>query len=195
MIITTQQLKEYYSSLSDPKGRILRDVKNGKLFPLVKGIYETDPNASGHNLAQFIYGPSYISFDFVLHNRGLIPEAVYHTITCATFNKRKIKTYKNRFGTFIYRDVPKEVFSLGVVAIMNGQYSYQVATPEKALCDKLYTLSPVRSIGALKALLFEDLRIDEEELYKLDKEKILKIAPMYHSTNLNLLVKLFKEER
>ena len=195
MIITTQQLKEYYSSLSDPKGRILRDVKNGKLFPLVKGIYETDPNASGHNLAQFIYGPSYISFDFVLHNRGLIPEAVYHTITCATFNKRKIKTYKNRFGTFIYRDVPKDVFSLGVIAIMNGQYSYQVATPEKALCDKLYTISPVTSVKELKNLLFEDLRIDEDAFNKLSKEDILKMAPLYRSTNLNLLVKLIGEER
>ena len=33
---------------------------------------------------------------------------------------------------------------------MNGQYSYQVATPEKALCDKLYTISPVTSVKELK---------------------------------------------
>ena len=195
MIITTQQLKEYYSSLSDPKGRILRDVKNGKLFPLVKGIYETDSNAFAPRLAQFIYGPSYISFDYVLHNRGLIPEAIYHTITCATFNKRKVKTYTNHFGTFIYRDVPKDVFSLGVIAIMDGQYSYQVATPEKALCDKLYTLSPINSIKELKKLLFEDLRIDEDAFNMLNKEDILKMAPLYRSTSLNFLIRLIGEER
>ncbi len=195
MIVTTQQLKEHYSTLSDPNGRIARDIRNGFLFPLVKGIYETDSSTHGSRLAQFMYGPSYLSFDYVLFTQGLIPEAVYNTFTCATFNKRRIKKYTNRFGTFIYRDVPKEVFYLDVSVFTDGDYSYQVASTEKALCDKLYTLSPVRSMGALKALLFEDLRIDEEELYKLDKEKILKIAPMYHSTNLNLLVKLFKEER
>lgn len=194
MIITTQQLKEYYNKLADPKGRILRDIKNGKLFPLVKGIYETDPNAFAPRLAQFIYGPSYISFDYILHNRGLIPEAIYHTITCATFNKRKIKTYKNRFGTFIYRDVPNDVFSLGVIAVTDGPYSYQVATPEKALCDKLYTLSPVKNVKDLEKMLFEDLRIDEDAFNELNTDDILKLAPLYRSKNLSLLAKYVKEK-
>jgi len=195
MIVTTQQLKEYYSNLVDIKGRIARDVKNGKLFPLVKGIYETDPNAFGPRLAQFIYGPSYISFDYVLHYRGLIPEAIYDTITCATFNKKKIKTYINRFGTFIYRDVPKDVFSLGVIVIRDGDYTYQVATPEKALCDKLYTISPVKTVKELQQMLFEDLRIDEDRFNELNKQDILKLAPLYRSTNLNLLAKFIKGEK
>ena len=194
MIITTLQLKEYYSDLADPKGKILRDIKNGNLFPLVKGIYETDPNAFAPRLAQFIYGPSYISFDYILHNRGLIPEAIYHTITCATFNKRKIKTYKNRFGTFIYRDVPNDVFSLGVVPVIDGLYSYQVATPEKALCDKLYTLSPVKTVKDLEKMLFEDLRIDEGRFNELNKDNILRLAPLYRSKNLNLLAKHMEEK-
>lgn len=195
MIVTTQQLQEQYSHLSNKMGRISRDVKNGKLFPLVKGIYETDEGVHGSRLAQFIYGPSYLSFDYVLHMQGLISEAVYNTFTCATFNKRKVKTYTNHFGTFIYRDVPKEVFNLGVVAFSDGEYSYQVATTEKALCDKLYSLSPAKSIKGLKAMLFEDLRIDEEAFNKLKKEDILKIAPLYRSTNLNLLVKLIGERK
>lgn len=192
MIITSQQLKEHYGYLADPKGKIARDVKQGKLFPLVKGIYETDPNAFAPYLAQFIYGPSYISFDYVLHYRGLIPEAIYHTVTCATYNKKKIKTYKNRFGTFIYRDIPSAVFSLGVMVLNDGKYSYQVATPEKALCDKLYTISPVKTVKDLKALLFEDLRIYEDKFNELNKQDILKLAPLYRSTNLNLLEKLIK---
>ncbi|MBQ8146668.1 MAG: hypothetical protein IJ039_07775 [Clostridia bacterium] len=193
MIITVQQLKEHYSYLSDPIGRISRDVKKGLLFPLVKGIYETDANTHGSRLAQFIYGPSYLSFDYALYAQGLIPEAVYNTFTCATFNKRRVKMYTNHFGTFIYRDVPSEVFSLGVLVLTEGSYSYQIASAEKALCDKLYTISPVRSLKALKELLFEDLRIDKDAFNALNKEDILKIAPLYRSTNLNLLVKLLKE--
>lgn len=194
MVVTTQQLKEKYSNLSDPIGKIYRDVKQGKLFPLVKGVYETDPNAFAPYLAQFIYGPSYISFDYILHYRGLIPEAIYHTVTCATYNKNKIKSYSNKFGTFIYRDVPSAVFSLGVLAVNTGDYSYQVATPEKALCDKLYSIAPVKTVRDLEVLLFEDLRIDEDKFEELNKQEILELAPLYRSTNLNLLAKLVKGE-
>ena len=173
MILTTQQLKEKYAYLSDPVGKISRDIKNKKIFPLVKGVYETDANVHGSKLAQFIYGPSYLSFDYVLHIQGLIPEMVYNTFTCATYNKRKVKTYTNYFGTFIYRDVPKEVFNLGINVLIDGQYSYQVATPEKAICDKLYILTPVKDVSDLKKMLFDDLRIDEEVFYNLNKEDIL----------------------
>lgn len=195
MILTAQQLKEQYATLSDPMGKISRDIKSKKIFPLVKGVYETDANVHGSKLAQFIYGPSYLSFDYVLQAQGLIPEAVYNTFTCATFNKRKIKTYTNHFGTFIYRDVPKEVFNLGVQVLTDGLYSYQVATTEKALCDKLYTLSPVKNVNDLKEMLFEDLRIDEDVFNGLNKEDILRIGPLYHSKNLNLLVKFIGGEK
>ena len=194
MIITAQQLKEQYRDYVDINGKIVRDVKQGKLFPLVKGVYETNPNTHGSRIAQFIYGPSYLSFDYVLHYQGLIPETFYNTFTCATYNKKKIKTYTNSFGTFIYRDVPNSVFSLGVLAFQDGEYSYQVATAEKALCDKLYTISPVRTVKDLERLLFEDLRIDEDKFNELNKQDILKLAPLYHSTNLNLLAKFIKGE-
>ncbi len=195
MILTTQQLKEKYSNYSNPIAKINRDIKQEKLFPLVRGLYETDPNAFAPYLAQFIYGPSYISFDYVLYDQGLIPEAIYKTVTCSTYNKKKIKKYTNKFGTFIYRDVPNDVFSLGVNAIKEGSYSFQVATPEKALCDKLYTISPVKSVKELKTLLFEDLRIDENRFNELKKEDILKLAPLYHSSNLNYLAKFIKGEK
>lgn len=195
MIVTTQQLKERYSNFADQKGKISRDIKCGKLFPLVKGIYETDPNAQGSKLAQFIYGPSYLSFDYALYFYGLIPETVYNTYTCATFKKRKTKTYNNHFGTYIYRDVPENVYYLEVLVYVEGNYSFQIATREKALCDKIYILPPVRSIKDLKIMLFEDLRIDEDEFNKLDKNVILKLAPLYHSTNLTLLAKLIKGDK
>ncbi len=195
MIITSQQLKEKYSNYVDFNGKISRDVKRGKLFPLVKGIYETNPNTHGAKLAQFIYGPSYLSFDYVLSYKGLIPETVYNTFTCATYNKRKIKKYTNHFGIFIYRDVPCAVFRLGVTIIQDGDYSYLMASAEKALCDKLYILSPVKTIIDLKRLLFEDLRIDEDRFNELNMQDILKLAPFYHSTNLNLLEKFIKREK
>ena len=76
-----------------------------------------------------------------------------------------------------------------------GAYSHMIATPEKVLCDKLYTISPVKTIKDLERLLFEDLRIDEDKFYELNKQDILKLALLYHSTNLNLLAKFIKGEK
>ena len=191
-VLTTQQLIERYSNLSDPAGRISRDVKNGKLIPLVKGLYETNPDTHGALLAQTIYGPSYLSFDYALYSAGLIPEAVYSTFTSATYNKRKIKTYKNKFGTFIYRDVPSEVFCKGVLIFVENGYSYHMATPEKALCDKLYSLPPAKNSRMFYEMLFEDLRIDETTLFELNRDEIISLAPLYRSTNLYRLERLLK---
>ena len=136
-----------------------------------------------------IYGPSYLSFDYALSVHALIPEAVYGTYTSATFRKGKTKRYENAFGTFLYRDVPVAVYPLGVEIKVEGGYSYQIASPEKALCDKLYSLSPVYSVRALKELLFDDLRIDDAAFFALQKDDILQLAPLYRATNLKLLAK------
>ena len=45
---------------------------------------------------------------------------------------------------------------------IQGDYSYRIATPCKALCDKLYTMSHCKNKKELRYLLFDDLRIDED---------------------------------
>jgi uncharacterized UBP type Zn finger protein len=71
-----------------------------------------------------------------------------------------------------------------------------IASPEKAICDKII-LTPninLRSIVQTKAFLIEDLRMDEAALRKLAIEKIdswLVDAPKRSS--LQLLVNTLKE--
>ena len=156
-----------------------------------RGLYETDARTDGKCLAGAIYGPSYLSFDYALSVHALIPEAVY-AYTSATFCKGKSKRYENAFGTFLYRDVPAAVYPLGVEIKVERGYSYQIASPEKALCDKLYSLSPVYSVKALKELLFDDLRIDEAAFFALHKDDISQLAPLYRATNLKLLAKFME---
>ena len=163
----------------------------GRLVQVTRGLFETDARTDGKYLAGAIYGPSYLSFDYALSVHALIPEAVY-TYTSATFRKGKTKRYENAFGTFLYRDVPAAVYPLGVEIKVEGGYSYQIASPEKALCDKLYSLSPVYSVRALKELLFDDLRIDEAAFFALQKDDISQLAPLYRATNLKLLAKFME---
>ena len=188
MIVTSSMLVDQYQDYGDPAGKIMRMRKDGKIIPLTRGLYETDPNAPGQCLAGAIYGPSYLSFDYALSVYGLIPEAVY-VYTSATFGKKKKKEYVNQFGRYLYRDVPSAVYPMGIVIRDDGEYSYLIASPEKALCDKLYAMPPVTSVKDIELMLFEDLRIDEEEFFKLNAEDILQVGERYHCNNLKYLMK------
>lgn len=191
MILTTSMLLEQLKEYGDPAGKIMRMKREGELFQLTRGLYETDKNVSGYCLAGAIFGPSYLSFEYALSVYGLIPEAVY-TFTSATFDKKKAREHKNHFGRFTYRDVPSEVYPYGIVLKEESGYIYQMATLEKALCDKLYTMPPVTSQKEIERMLFEDLRIDRTEFEKLNVNEILQIGDKYHSNNLKYLMKYLR---
>ena len=191
MIKTNNILKEDYETYSNKNMKISIEKKKGNLIKIVNGVYETDANVEGYLLANSIYGPSYLSFDFALYLYGLIPEKVT-TYTSATCEKKKKKTYYNDFGCYTYRDVPLNVYPLGIKLIENNGYTVQIATPEKALCDKLYTISPVKNYKELEQLLFEDLRIDIEKFKGLNVSDIEEISNYYHSTNVNFLYRYMR---
>ena len=194
MIITNNMIKEKFTNILNKNTKLSREVRDGKLIKIKNGLYETDPNIPGYYLAGSIYGPSYLSFDFALSYYGLIPEKVFN-YTSATYNKKKSKMYQNHFGTFLYRDVPKEAYPFEISLIEVKNYAYQIANKEKALCDKLYTLMPLHNYNELEIMLFEDLRIDEEEFDKLDSEIVNKLANYYHSTNVSLLARYMKKNK
>ena len=191
MIITNSIAKKNLENYSNKDTKLSRDVRDGKLIKIINGLYETDPNTPGYLLAGSIYGPSYISFEYALAFYNLIPERV-NTITCATFDKKRKKQFNNYFGTFTYRDIPKDAYPEEIILKEENNYSYQIATPEKALCDKLYTLKPLSNYSNLEKMLFDDLRIDTLEFNKLNIEKIEKLSNLYHSTNIKLLYKYMR---
>ena len=193
MILTNDIIKEKLKEYSNKNSKICREIKKGKLIKIKNGLYETDSSVNGYLLAGSIYGPSYLSFEFALAYYGLIPEKVT-AFTSATCNKKRKKEYKNQFGTYLYRDVPEKVYPLGIKLVEEGNYSYQIATPEKALCDKLYTLSPLKNMKELENVLFNDLRIDMDEFDKLNLKDIEEISNSYNSTNVNLLYKYMRRK-
>ena len=193
MILTNNMIKENLKEYSNPNTKICREIKKGKLIKIINGLYETDSSVNGYLLAGSIYGPSYLSFDFALSYYGLIPEKVT-AFTSATLNKKKKKVYNNQFGTYLYRDIPEKVYPLGIRLVEEGNYSYQIASPEKALCDKLYTLSPLKNMKELENVLFNDLRIDMDEFNKLNLQDIEEISNSYNSTNVSLLYRYIRRK-
>lgn len=191
MILTASMLADQLHEFGDPAGKIMRMRKEERIFPLTRGLYETDPDVPGQCLAGAICGPSYLSFDYALSVYNLIPEAVY-AFTSATFDKRKAKNYTNRFGRYLYRDVPEAAFPFGITIRKEHGYEYRIAVPEKALCDKLYSMPPVTSVKDIRRMLFDDLRINEDAFAMLDAESFFQIGDRYRSNNLKYLVKYIR---
>ncbi|MCP1111036.1 type IV toxin-antitoxin system AbiEi family antitoxin domain-containing protein [Ohessyouella blattaphilus] len=191
MIKTTAMILDELKDFSSPADKLARLVKRKEYIPIVRGLYETERTTPGYLLAESIYGPSYLSFEFALSYHGLIPEAVY-TYTSATFKKRKRKTYSTPFGTYTYRDIPESVYPYGVQIVKENNYSYKIASPEKALCDQLYKTSPLSNYKDMQAHLFENLRIDKQDLETLNQEDIRDLSKKYGSTNVKRLYELIK---
>lgn len=190
-LVLVDELKDYVN----PAAKIARMVKAGELVRIKQGLYETDPQTDSVLLAEAIYGPSYLSFEFALSYHGLIPEAVYQ-YTSATFEKKRTKLFETPFGVFSYRDVPSPAFPLGVQFILLGENSFRLATPEKALCDELYKLSPCANRAELEQLLFDDLRIDKEAMLGLNLAELKVLASLYQTKNHKLLMSwIVREER
>ena len=194
MVYDFQSLNIKYKEYSNIYQKINNECKKGILVKIKRGLYSDDLYNDKEVIANICYNPSYISFEYALSYYGVIPEVV-STFTSATFGKKNNKIYHMKDSTFDYRSVPDEVFPMGILIMKNSKdISYKIASKEKALCDLLYSKYPVRSIKDLKTLLFEDMRIDENELLKMNVEIIKEIAPLYHSNTLNVLKKYLSKE-
>jgi len=193
MLKTHLVLMDELKSYASPAKKIERMVKTGELTRVVRGLYETDPHTPGYLLAASIYGPSYLSFEYALAHYGLIPEAV-HQFTSASFDKKRAKQFETPFGVFSYRDVPEEAFPYGIQPLIENGYGFRLATPEKALCDELYKLSPCANRVELEQLLFEDLRIERPAFLELDLAEMEQLAALYQTKNHKLLQSLLRKE-
>ena len=193
MIYDFSTLKNKYSNYSNINQKISLETKRGNLVRIRRGLYSDDIKVDAPVIANVCYGPSYISFEYALYHYGLIPEYV-SIYTSACFNKKNNNTYITKNAVFEYRSIPNDVFNFGILYEKNETgINYKIASKEKALCDILYSKYPVRSIRDLRILLFDDLRIDVNEFYKLDFDFIIEIATLYHSNSINTLAKYLRE--
>lgn len=194
MIYDIQALKNRFFEYSNINQKITTEVKNNKILRIKRGLYSDDLNVDAPVISNVCCSPSYISFEYALSYYGLIPEYV-SVYTAATYGKKNNRSYHLTDVRFEYKSIPAEVFSRGITFIENENgIRYKIATREKALCDQLYSKYPVRSIKDLKIMLFDDLRIDINELITLDFNFIVDIAPLYHSNTLNTFAKYINEE-
>lgn len=185
-----------YRSVND---KISLLEKKGIIIRLKKGLYILSSEISQQSLsrelvANHLYGPSYISLESALSFYGLIPEKVYAIRSVTT---KRAKHYDTQLGSFEYTTIPKDYYSIGIrQEIVNNEYAYLIATPEKAICDMILSNKKFRiqSVKAMQIYLEEDLRIDLSMLKTLNKEIIINcIETRTKQTELTQLLKLLEK--
>jgi predicted transcriptional regulator of viral defense system len=180
-IVDTLRMKGWMGNVSDKRGKIARMIHTGELLQLRRGLYATRRGIHPYCLAASIYGPSYVSFETALSFYGLIPEAVYE-ITSATL--KRSKEFDNVFGRYRYRTVPRNVYPIGIERITEGGIPFLIASPTKALCDRIALEPRMRSVAEVRQWA-ELMRLNEE--HELDPVILAACAESYRRPAVRLL--------
>ena len=171
--VTTSIIESLYPELKSADKKVTWLEKQGIIIRLKRGLYVINPEYSGKTLsseliANHLYTPSYISMSTALRYYGLIPEAVYVHQSMTVKHSRSFQT---PVGSYDYKYISREAFSIGVRSMHKGDYAFLIASPEKALCDLIANSSKVnlRYMKDVEIYLEQDIRMDMDEFYKMDE--------------------------
>lgn len=185
------------SSLKNPRQKVTTLLRQGHIIRVKKGLYVWGEIWSKRPvqlevLANLIDGPSIVSGDWALSTHGMIPERV--TVITST-GPMPPKEFQTPLGVFRYGRVPLDYHSLGMIRIEFSSTGFLMASPERALCDRLLEIPRLYRPNRqeLNALLFEELRVDEESLAKLNLDLVEQLARAGQSPRLHQLHSLLRE--
>ncbi len=188
-----QTLINFLKDLKKPRDKISALLVEGKIVRIKKGLYVFGENWRQESLclemiANLVYGPSCVSFEYALTHYGLIAERS-KVITSLAIGDTK--TFPTPIGTFEYRAISQEKFKVGIDYINWGKEGgYFIASPEKALADLVYRTPGIHSLEQLRYYLFEEMRVDETMFRKLDFQKLKEISTIYKKNSTTLLTQL-----
>jgi len=197
--LTHQLLAGLLKDYKRPNDKILSLKADGLIEPVKKGLYIAGRSLGAERpesalLANHILGPSYLSMESALSHYGLIPEKVFAVTSMTTKASRKFQT---SIGLYSYTNLslPYYAFGLATVSLSKDQQAI-MATPEKALCDKIATTAGItlRSQSSARDYVFGNLRMEEEVLAKFDINALLswlENAPKRES--LEMLIKMIEK--
>ena len=106
-----------------------------------------------------------------------------------------MRRFSTPVGLFLYRPLPLLAYGIGIdLAVPDGRPSFLVATPEKALADKVHDERGIilLALYQMKDYLTGRLGITPERLAGLDVGKLGRIAPHYGSRKIWLLRDLIR---
>lgn len=146
----------------------------GLFLRLKRGLYclkDNKPNEE--EIANALYKPSYVSFEYALAYHNIMPEMVY-SVTSATTKPTRLFVVEGK--SFSYRTIKRKVF-VGYTPLKHNEHTVLIAEPEKALVDYLYF-----------AILDKKDINDRLATKKINKKRAVEYAERYHNKRLSELV-------
>ena len=182
------------SGYASPRAKVTALLKAGGIIRVKKGLYVFGPKAQREPickelLANLIYGPSLISLESALAYYQMIPERVDALTSVTTARPHRFET---PVGLFIYRPTPS--LSIGADRVKQGNKSFLIATPERALADKLRDdrTGSLRVRKDMEAYLFENLRMEPDTVKMLNTKQLEILAEKMSSNKIKVCAALVR---
>lgn len=153
------------------------NTRRGLFIRLKKGLYSLKKNiTSEEEIANALYKPSYISFEYALARYNIIPEMAY-SVTSAT--TKPTRAFEVGEKIFTYYTIQKKAF-MGYVPEKIGKNVILFAEPEKAFVDYMYFVS-----------LGKKTYNERINASMLNKKKVMYYAKIYNRPGLLHLIKKY----
>ena len=172
-ILDTTRMRDVFSDLADWKGKIARLLGTGALVSLRRGLYAQGRDLDPRCLAGPIYGPSYVSFETALAWHGMIPEGVSEILSATP---KRPAAFENDLGRFRYRTIPMAVYSVGIFRVTESDLPFLIASPTKALVDRIAREPGFRSTADVARWL-DGMRVEIHG--GLDRSELMQCAEDY----------------
>ena len=140
-------------------------TEQGLFIRLKKGLYALKTDLPGdEEIANALYKPSYLSFEYAMAKYGIIPESPYN-LTSATTNPTRV--FSTDHLAFSYFTIKQGAYT-GYYLDTTGGRGVLIAEGEKALADYLYFV-------AIGQRSFND----RFNVSTLDKDKLTEYAKLF----------------
>ncbi|MDR1057808.1 MAG: hypothetical protein LBL17_04615 [Coxiellaceae bacterium] len=164
-VLTTKELALLWQEHDKSRlnSKIDHYVKQKTLYPITKGIFAKTKHYDTKELATSIYTPSYISFETILRESGIIFRHYSATFIASRFSKTittdgNILTFRKLKDSILYNPI-------GIIIKDN----YSIATTERAFLDMIY--------------LFPNYYFDN--LHPINFDQCLELVASYDNKQLN----------
>lgn len=154
---------------------LFNHCRSGLFVKLKNGLYAlSNPFPSEEAIANRLYQPSYLSFEYVLARHGIIPESVYPVTSVTTKPSRQFEVEGKQY---VYHTIKKEAYTGYHPQKINNRLVL-MASPEKALVDTLYFVH-----------LKKKTLNDRLNLSPLSKKRILDYAKVFKRPPFTKMIK------
>lgn len=175
----------FNKSATQTKYFLEQQTKHGLFIRIKKGLYALKTDLPDEKeIANALYQPSYISFEYALAYYNILAEMPYR-ITSATTKPTRLFVLGNQ--AYAYYTIKRQAYG-GYSPIKEGRVAVLMADPEKALVDYLYFIKLNRKPENDRLIIRLIKKDNRYDFGKLNKKKLVKFASLFGRKSLISLV-------